>query len=89
MINENGIQTNPVKVIRLKCLECCLGSSNEVALCTCEDCPLFAFRFGRNPYRNASKISDEQKAILSARMKAMQIRTQASVGAENESEHIS
>ena len=45
------MQTNPVKAIREKCLDCCCGSSNEVKLCTIERCPLFAFRFGRNPYR--------------------------------------
>jgi len=28
------------KAIRLKCLDCCCGSSNEVKLCTAEKCSL-------------------------------------------------
>ena len=39
----------PCKAIRLKCLECTCGSSHEVSLCHLSDCPLFPFRFGRNP----------------------------------------
>lgn len=40
---------SPLRAIRLKCLDCCVGSSLEVKLCTAEDCPLYLFRFGRNP----------------------------------------
>ena len=32
--------TNPVKVIREKCLRRCCDSANEVALCHIEACPL-------------------------------------------------
>lgn len=38
-----------IKAIRLKCLDCCCGQANEVALCTCFDCPLYPYRFGKNP----------------------------------------
>ena len=41
----------PVKAIRLKCLDCCNGSSTEVKLCTVEKCPLYPFRDGHNPNR--------------------------------------
>lgn len=44
-------KTSPVKAIRQKCLECGEGSANEVKLCTVERCPLYPFRFGKNPYR--------------------------------------
>lgn len=47
--------TNPVKVIREKCLECCCGQASEVSLCTIEDCPLWVWRFGKNPYRAKTK----------------------------------
>lgn len=60
------MQTNPVKAIREKCLDCCCGSSNEVKLCTIERCPLFAFRFGRNPYRAKRTLSEERIAALRA-----------------------
>ena len=41
----------PMKAIRAKCLDCCCGSSNEVRLCTVEKCPLYPYRFGKNPNR--------------------------------------
>lgn len=34
----------PMKAIRLKCLDYCLGQPNEV-----RECPFFPFRFGKNP----------------------------------------
>ena len=55
------METNPVKVIRLKCLDCCCGSSDEVKACPCEDCPLWPFRFGKNPYRRKTEMTEEQK----------------------------
>lgn len=42
---------SPLKAIRLKCLDCCCGSSNEVKLCTVKHCPLYPYRFGKNPNR--------------------------------------
>lgn len=41
----------PLKAIRLKCLDCSCGSPKEVKLCTAEACPLYPFRFGKNPKR--------------------------------------
>ena len=41
----------PMKAIRLKCLDCCCGSSTEVKLCPAQDCPLWAYRSGHNPAR--------------------------------------
>ena len=48
----------PIKAIRAKCLDCCCGSSQEVELCPCTDCSLYAFRFGKNPN---VKLSDEER----------------------------
>lgn len=42
----------PLKAVRLKCLDCSNGSSNEVKLCPVEKCPLYPFRFGKNPNRD-------------------------------------
>ncbi len=36
---------SPLKQIRLKCLDCCCGSSHEVKLCTSLSCPLWKLRF--------------------------------------------
>lgn len=64
MPQENKPITNPVKVIRAKCLDCCNGSSVEVSLCPIPDCPCYPFRFGKNPYRSERKLTEEQKAKL-------------------------
>lgn len=59
-MNEK-VETNPVKVIRLKCLDCCCGSSHEVELCPCKDCPSWPWRFGKNPYRKKTVMSEEER----------------------------
>lgn len=41
----------PMKAIRAKCLDCSCGSPNEVKLCPVTACPLFHYRFGKNPNR--------------------------------------
>ncbi|MFV1968531.1 MAG: hypothetical protein ACC628_24170 [Pirellulaceae bacterium] len=38
-----------VKVSREMCLDCCGDSSREVKACPCHDCPLWEYRFGREP----------------------------------------
>ena len=59
---------NPLKVIRLKCLECSNGSSNEVKLCPVEKCPLYLYRFGTNPDRKKRELTEEQKQQLKERL---------------------
>lgn len=70
IINDNGIerQTNPVKAIRRLCLECLGNSSVAVEECTNEPCEVFAFRLGKNPYRTARVLSDEQKDVIARRL---------------------
>ena len=63
---ENKI--SPIKAIRAKCLDCCCGQTNEVLLCTCTDCPLYVFRFGKNPFTNRT-LTEEQKIAAGERMK--------------------
>lgn len=54
--------TNPIKAIRQKCVEdCCCGYVNEVTNCTSYSCPLYNFRFGKNPYRTKRELTEEQK----------------------------
>ncbi len=62
------MQTNPVKAIREKCIDCCCGSANEVKLCTVESCALYPFRFGKNPYRTKREMTEEQKAAARKRL---------------------
>ena len=39
----------PLRAIRNKCLWCCNGSTNEVALCPATSCSSWPFRFGHRP----------------------------------------
>jgi len=39
----------PLKAIRYRCLDCMVGSADEVSKCVCPDCSLFEYRFGRRP----------------------------------------
>ena len=43
------MKLTPMKAIRRKCIDCSGGSSNEVKLCPVQDCPLYAYRFGKRP----------------------------------------
>lgn len=54
----------PMKAIRLKCLDCCCGSSTEVKLCPAPDCTLWVYRSGHNPARAGlgGKGSNAKKA---------------------------
>lgn len=44
---------SPMKAIRLKCLDCCVGQTGEVRLCESVNCPLWPFRSGSHPYTSA------------------------------------
>ena len=60
---------SPLKAIRLKCLDCCCGSSNEVKLCPARGCPLHPFREGINPNRKPREYTEDQKAAMVARLR--------------------
>jgi hypothetical protein len=40
---------SPMKAIRMKCLDCSVGSTTEVRLCPVKDCALYPYRFGKRP----------------------------------------
>jgi hypothetical protein len=81
MIMANEI-TNPVKAIRAKCLDCCCGSTAEVASCTVTGCALYPFRFGKNPYRQRREMTEEEKRVLADRLK--EARKSLATAVENE-----
>jgi len=56
---------NPVKVIRAHCIDCSGGSSNEADNCPCENCNLWPWRKGKNPYREKRVLTEEQ--LIAAR----------------------
>lgn len=64
-------ETNPVKAIRAYCLECVCGSSEEVKRCHIEECPLYPFRFGKNPFRTKREYTEEQRRAMASRLADM------------------
>ena len=46
------VELTPIKAIRLKCLQCSNWSFKEIRLCTCADCSLFPYRFGKRPKKD-------------------------------------
>ncbi len=64
-----------LKAIRLKCLDCCCGSSYEVKLCTVAGCPLYPFREGHNPYIAKREYTDEQKEAIKSRLMNSRLST--------------
>lgn len=61
--------TNPVKAIRAFCMECSNGQTSEVTACPVYKCPLYPFRFGKNPYRQRREMTEEEKQVLADRLK--------------------
>ena len=59
-------RVSPLRALRLKCLDCCNHSAQEVRLCTAVDCPSWPFRMGKNPWRR--KLDQEERVALRARL---------------------
>jgi hypothetical protein len=59
-------ESNPLKALRARCLDCCCGNSTEVRKCTAVDCPSWPFRMGVNPFRAKVELSSEQREARSA-----------------------
>ncbi len=64
------------KAIRAKCLDCSGGSTLEVKECPIAECPLYPWRFGKNPFRKP--LSEAERMARVDRMR--RIRREA-VGA--------
>jgi len=56
---------SPLQAIRKNCIDCSGGSYSEVQNCNIPTCPLFEFRFGKNPSRrglgNSSNFDSNAK----------------------------
>lgn len=55
--------TSPLKAIREKCLDCSNGSYKEVELCPVTRCPIYTFRFGKNPNRKRELTEDQLEEL--------------------------
>lgn len=62
-------KTSPLKAIREKCIECCCGSSTEVKECTAQKCPIYPYRFGKNPFRQKRQMTEEQRKAVADRLR--------------------
>ena len=58
----------PMKAIRAKCLDCCCGQYKEVELCPCSDCPLYPYRFGKNPNIKREATPEQLATLEKARL---------------------
>lgn len=69
---------SPLQAIKMKCWDCCGGSSDEARLCTCKDtCVLYPFRMGKNPFKEKRVWTEEQKEAQRNRFKkAVLLKTQ-------------
>lgn len=61
---------NPIKRIREYCVQCVADQPKEVELCPITDCPLYDFRFGKNPFRQKVErnLTGEQREELRSRL---------------------
>jgi len=62
---------SPLKALRLRCLDCCTFSPNEVRLCVAVDCPNWPFRLGKSPWRQP--LSAEARAERAEQMRRNRI----------------
>ena len=78
--------TNPVKAIAAYCRECCLGSINEVKLCTATGCHLWNFRTGVNNFRkrNSREWTEEEREAARQKMKAIREKQLADLAEKRE-----
>lgn len=65
-VSEN---TNVMRAIKLKCLDCSTYNILEIKECPVKNCPLYPFRQGNNPFRKKKELSEEERNKLSERMK--------------------
>ena len=65
-VSEN---TNVLRAIKLKCIDCSTYNINEIKECPVNKCPLYPFRLGKNPFRKKKELSEEERNKLSERMK--------------------
>ena len=56
----------PAKAIRAYCLSCCLENSAEVRECAATECPLWPFRFGKNPFHSKAVRGEAEVDVETA-----------------------
>jgi len=65
----HGIQgRSTLKAIRAKCLDCSACSPADVHNCKFKDCPLWPYRFGKNPNLKGKGRSSEQMSVIRSKI---------------------
>lgn len=59
----------PLQAIKAHCLDCRFGIRKEVAACEDEDCNLYPFRLGKNPFRAKRELTEEEKKEMVERLR--------------------
>lgn len=62
-MNNKNKNLTPLKAIRARCLDCSGFHPKEVRNCGHVDCPLYLYRFGKNPRRKGIGGNEEFKTI--------------------------
>lgn len=58
---------SPLNRIRQYCIQC-VGNARRVKECPAEECKLWDFRMGKNPFLKA-EMTDEQRVALAERLR--------------------
>ena len=69
ILSLNFRAQNPLKAIREKCLDCCCGNAAEVRKCVADDCALWPFRMGTNPFRKKNELTPAVKRQRAERLR--------------------
>ena len=66
-----------LKNIHQKCMDCSAYQIKEIELCPSDDCPLWPFRMGKDPFKTPRIMSGAQKQVLAAATAARMRKTNA------------
>lgn len=59
----------PLQAIKNHCLDCCFGSRKEVVACEDDDCNLYPFRLGKNPFHPSRALTEDEKKKMVERLR--------------------
>jgi len=91
-MDQEGLQElghvpmSPLSALRVRCIDCCAGSADEVRKCVAVGCASWPFRMGVNPWRSVSEGRREAGRKLAARRaeRAAEARSDLSAGQQDD-----
>jgi len=66
---SDGQPRTPLTAIRAKCIDCHAGGAAEVRRCPVTGCPLFPFRFGKDPFRQRRHYTPKERREIGERLR--------------------